>query len=347
MLLGMAALLLSGLSLQLSAGGQSKSVRIEYAAMRTLAPVNWYTGTIISRDHARLSAEVSGRLLWVSEVGADPQQGNEVARIDDTLLKVELQERKADIQRIQARLEFFSKEYSRLQLLAKQNNAAQSQLEKTLSEKTSARSELVAAQARAAHTEAQLRRTRILAPFAGVVTERLLRAGEWADDGSAVVAMTDPDNLEVRAWVSVSALSFLARHTQLQLEVDKRILQGKVRTLVPVGDLRSRLYELRVELPRGEWNAGQSVRIAVPTATARKVLAVPRDSLVVRRDSIVIFRVGKDDIAERVSVTTGMASGRYIEVHGQLQPDDRVVVRGGERLRDGQPVRVQSMEPLP
>ncbi len=344
---GVLVLLLAGFSASLSAAGSDRPVRVEQAAMRMLAPVNWYTGTVISRDHARLPAEVSGRLLWVAEVGAALQQGDEAALIDDTLLKAELVERKADVKRIEAQLEFLRREYSRLQRLAKQNNAAQSLLEKTLSEKTSVGSELMAAQARTSYTEAQLQRTRIRMPFAGVVTERLLRAGEWADDGAAVVAVTDPDKLEVRAWVSGSALPFLARQTQLQIEVDNRILQGRVRILVPVGESRSRLYELRIDLPAGEWNAGRSVRVAVPTATAREVLAVARDALVLRRDSIVLYRVGANHVAERIPVTTGIASGPYIEVHGDLHSGDRVVVRGGERLRDGQSVNVQSADALP
>lgn len=326
--------------------GGEKPVVVAEAAMRELAPVNWYTGTVISREQAKLAAEVSGRLLWVAEVGAKVEAGVTVARIDDALMQEDLAERKADIARIEARLKFLKQEVSRLQRLTKQNNVAQSQLEKTASELASARSELKAAQARERRTARQLERTSLKAPFPGVVTERLLRAGEWADDGSAVVSMTDPELLEVQSWVSVSALPFINMQSILQLVISGKTYQGTVRTLVPVGDQRSRLYELRVSLPQQQWNVGESVRIAVPTALRREVLSVPRDALVIRRNSISLYRIDDDNIARQVSVRTGIASGAFIEVRGDMKAGDRVVIRGGERLRDGQQVTVQNQDSM-
>ncbi len=321
-----------------------KPVVVAVAELQELAPINWYTGTVISREQAKLAAEVSGRLLWVAEVGAEIEKGATVAHIDDALMEEDLAERKADIVRIEARLGFLKKEASRLQRLANQNNAAQSQLEKTTSELASARGELKAAQARERRTALQLERTSLKAPFSGVVTERLLRAGEWADDGSAVVSMTDPVLLEVQSWVSVSVLPFIKIRSTLQLKIQGKTYQGTVRTLVPVGDQRSRLYELRIELPRRQWNVGEGVRIAVPTALAREVLSVPRDALVIRRNSISLYKIDSNNMARRVSISTGIASGAFIEVHGDVQAGDRVVVRGGERLRDGQQVTIQNQE---
>jgi len=331
----------------LFAGGDARPVVVAQARMSELAPFNWYTGTVISREQARLAAEVSGRLLWVAEIGTRVGKDDVVARIDAALIREELAERQADVSRIEARLVFLRQESSRLQRLAKQNNAAQSQLEKMLSDQASARSELKAAQARERRTAEQLERTSLRAPFSGVVTERLLQPGEWADDGATVVTMTDPDLLEVQSWVSVFALPFIQPQQTLQLEIQGRRYTGKVRTLVPVSDMRSRLYELRVSLPGQQWHVGTSVRIAVPGAQARQVLAVPRDALVIRRGSISLYKVDSNGNARRVEVTTGIASGDYIEVRGDLEPGDRVVVRGGERLRDGQAVSILKQDAVP
>ena len=56
--------------------------------------------------------------------------------------------------------------------------------------------------------------------------------------------------------------------------------------------------------------------------------------------SLVLGRVAKD-LAN--GLTTGLAYGTMIEVHGGLQAGDRVVVRGNERLRSGQAVRIQQL----
>ena len=57
-----------------------------------------------------------------------------------------------------------------------------------------------------------------------------------------------------------------------------------------------------------------------------------------------MYRIGEDGTAERVPVTTGIAQGTLIEVDG-ISPGDRVVVRGGERLRPGQAVTIQPDPP--
>lgn len=323
------------------ASPQAKPVVVAEAELRELAPVNWYTGTVISREQARLAAEVTGRLLWVAEVGSEIDKGEVVARIDDALLQQEYAERQADIGRIKAQLGFLRQEESRLQRLAKQNNAAKSQLEKVVSERLAAQSELKAAQARERRTHEELLRCQLRAPFPGVVTERFLHAGEWADNGTAVVTMTDPHRLEAQSWVSVSALPFVKTGTAIDLRVADNVYSGKIRILVPVSDLRSRLYELRVDMPPGQWSVGQSVRIAVPTQHAREVLAVQRDALVLRRGSISLYKIDSDNIARRVVVTTGIASGPYIEVSGDLQAGDRIVIRGSERLRPDDAVSIQ------
>jgi len=79
----------------------------------------------------------------------------------------------------------------------------------------------------------------------------------------------------------------------------------------------------------------------LPSASARQIVTVPRDALVLREEGSVVFKV-VDDRVVRLSVETGIGADDQIEVKtDQLGPDDKVVVRGAELLRDGQAVAVQ------
>ena len=330
-------------------GGNAKGpppapVVVATAESRMLAPVTWYPGTVISRNRARVAAEVEGRLEWVAEIGASIAEGEVVARLDDALLRQSLAENEAAVARESARLTFLDAQVKRLERLVTQNTATRSRLEEAVAERDISRSELRAARARVALTTERLERTRIKAPFGGIVTERVLQSGEWAESGRAVVRIVDAGALEVQAWIPVAALAFVEEGSELALLVNPGRSSARVRTIVPVGDNRSRLYELRLGVEGRSWPVGQDVRVAIPTAEARAVVAIPRDALVLRRGGAAVYRVDANGLADRVAVTPGIAQDELIEVDG-IAPGDRVVIRGGERLRPGQPVRVVNAEP--
>ncbi len=340
------ALWLMGLAATAHAQGGPVPVVVSVASLRLLAPVAAYPGTVISRNHARLAAEVEGRLEWVAEVGVLVRKGDPVARLDDVLLEQGLLADQAQVTREQARFKYQDAEVNRLTPLVKKQSVPQSQLDEAIANRGMTEAETAAAKARVALTRERLKRATLRAPFDGVISERLLQAGEWAESGDAVVRLVDTSSLEVQTWVPVKALKFVREGSALTLVGNPNNTIGTVRTIVPVGDNRSRLYELRLRFANDAWPVGADVRVAVPTARARKVLAVPRDALVLRRDGEKVYRIDAEGLAQRVPVTTGIAVGALIEVDG-IQSGDRVVIRGGERLRPGQSVTITETVDLP
>jgi RND family efflux transporter MFP subunit len=314
-------------------------VVVSVAAERLLAPVSAYPGTVISRNQARLAAEVEGRLEWVADVGSVVRKGETVARLDAVLLAQGLLADRAAVTRERARLAYQIAEVERLTSLVKKKSVSQSELDEAIANRGMTQAEIAASEARVALTRERMARTRLRAPFDGVITERLLQGGEWAESGAAIVRLVDTSSVEVQTWVPVNALKYVHGGSTLALSGNPRNAVGTVRTIVPVGDNRSRLYELRLVFEGGGWPVGADVRVAVPTAEARKVLAIPRDALVLRRDGTTVYRIDAEGLAQRVSVTPGIAVGELIEVDG-IESGDRVVIRGGERLRPGQSVTI-------
>ena len=340
----LAALLAAPAFGQDAKGPPPAPVVVATAESRMLAPVTWYPGTVISRNQARVAAEVEGRLEWVADVGTAIAEGDVIAQLDDALLRQTLAEGEAAMASERARLTYLDAQVERLEKLVAQKTATRSRLDEAVAERDVARSELRAARARVALTGERLARTRIKAPFGGIVTERVRQSGEWAKSGDAVVRIVDTAALEVQIWIPIAALAFVREGSELALEANPHKTTGAVRTIVPVGDNRSRLYDLRLAIDGLSWPVGQDVRVAIPTAAARAVVAIPRDALVLRRDGAAVYRVGDNDLADRVAVSPGIAHGELIEVDG-IAPGDRVVIRGGERLRPGQPVKVMPGKP--
>lgn len=347
-------LLLVGVSLPLLAAGPPgrppTPVRVVEAVQVQLAPQQWLAGTVISRHDAVISAESAGRLAAVVEIGTAVKKGAVLARFDDTFARLKVDELAAGVAREEATLAFLRGEMRRLDRLAKQNNTAQTQLDEVKSRQLVARSELRMAQTRLASAQEALRRHQLRAPFAGVVVERQKRGGEWVSSGDVLLRLVDTTSLEAQAAAPLSARQFVRVGDDLSVRAEgiEAGSLGTVRVLVSAADARSHRLDLRVSLSGDGWVVGQPVRIAIPVAVSREVLAVPRDALVLRSQGAAVFRITADDHgadkAERIAVTPGVASGGLIAVTGELQAGDRVVTRGGERLRPGQAVRILSDE---
>lgn len=322
-------------------GGGPALVDVATVESRSLAPTISVPGTVISRDRAEISAETGGRLLSVAEVGDVMEKGEVLARIDSRELELRLAEQRSNAAQQSSRIGFLEKEVARLEKLTAQNNASISRLEEVQSDLAATRAGLGAVQARVQTTQLLLSYSELRAPFAGQVTARRANPGETVTSGTAVVELTNLKRLEVAAYVPVRTVRYLDTGRAIRVSNDRQSGSGVLRTLVPAGGNRTHMYELRVSVESAAFRANEDVRVEVPTADAVLQVVVPRDALVLRRGATTVFRIGSENSAEAVPVTTSTASGALIAVEGTLQPGDQVVVRGAEGLRDGQAIQIR------
>lgn len=317
-------------------------VQIGYALEQSMAPHTWVPGTVMSRNTAPIASEVSGQLTWVAEVGERVQAGQPVARINDQSLQLQLRNDEATIKRLEAQLKYLDQQVDRTQRLTDQQVVPTSDLEEVQSQREATQQELV--QARVAHerTLYELDRTRVEAPFGGQVVSRLQQPGSYSGIGEEIVWLVDTANVEARVSAPLAVAPFLAEGMSVTVMTGDQESEGRIRQIVPVGDERSRMFELRITLDGEAWIVGSPVRVAVPNDSSRQVVAVPRDALILRQGGIHIFKVTEDSTAEKIPVETGVGYESLIEVRGPVSAGDRVIVRGGERLRPGQSVVISS-----
>ncbi len=321
-------------------GPPAALVRVAKAAIQSLAPETVVPGTVVSRNDARISAEVNGRLLEVADVGTFAARGDEIAKIEDTAMRLRRDELLAEVERAEARLKFLESEESRYVQLSKSNLTAATKLDETRSDRDVSRGDLRVAKSRLAQLEDQLGRTSIKAPFDGIVVERLMMPGERVEIGRNVVRMVDQQHLEVIARAPLDYYSYVQPGQQLELRTGSEVVMGTVRTVVAVGSEKTHLFELRLDVESNRFPVGQTLRVSVPTSNAREALVVPRDALVLRPEGIYVFVVDADLKASQVTVTTGIDAGDRIEVFGAITDGDKVIIRGNERLRPGQTVSI-------
>ncbi len=337
----------------LAAQGQEAAppaVKVAAAVEAEMSAVLWVPGTVVSRNDARIAAEIAGRLTWVAEVGDRVGRGEVVARIDGRALELALREAETRIRRLEVGLRYLERQEARLRLLEAEQIAARNQLDEIVSRREMAGQELDEARLARDQVKDRLERTEVKAPFPGQVVERLQQLGEYTSVGGAVVRLVDIRHTEVKAQAPLAVAAHLERGMTVAVKDGGRQVVSPVRAVIPVGDERSRTFEVRVELPAlagaPPWVVGTAVRVALPESGTRRAVSVPRDALILRQGGAYVLRLAADGTVERVDVETGIGDGSRIEVRGvgaagAVAAGDRVVVRGGERLRPGQTVTVQ------
>jgi HlyD family secretion protein len=148
----------------------------------------------------RVSAERGGRLIRLDlQEGDQVQKGQVLAEIESDELRAALSEARGRVAEAEAevRLAELNRE-RRLKLLAQQIVSAHD-ADEADRDLDRARARVVAARAEAVRYEAQLRKSRILAPLSGTVTARHVDAGETVETGDAVVTVADLGRLRVDA----------------------------------------------------------------------------------------------------------------------------------------------------
>jgi len=307
---------------------------------RALVPKRWVSASVHSRSDARLAAEVGGRVLQIAEVGERVIKGGLLAHVDSAALELSIREQQARIGRFEVEAEQAARQLERYRQLGASGHVSGLQLDEVQSRLESTQAQRREAEAALAQLRLQVERSSLRAPFDGVVVERFAAAGELLGAGAPLLRLVNPDDLEVRARAPVALAAQLSQGTPVDLRMGEATHALSLGTVVPVGDEVSRQLELRLPLNALELPVGSAVELALPTAQAREVLVVPRDALVLRREGSHVLRVNAEGLAERVEVVAGESDAEWIEVEGALRVGESVVVRGAERLREGQAVAI-------
>ena len=317
-------------------------VEVAEASITRVAPRRWVPGSVVSRNDARLATSAAGRLEFVAEVGTRIRAGERVAKLEDEAVRLRVADTKAEIARIDAQRAMSERQLQRIEQLAN-NSISQTQLDEVRSQLAMLTAQLEQAQVRHRSAMHDLEQTELRAPFSGVVSERLAQRGEYVATGAAIARLVDTVHVEARVQAPLSLLDAVRPTMELPVKFGGKQGKAQVRTVVPVGEERSRQFELRMTLADSAFNVGTALEIGLPEREATEALVVPRDAIAVRQTGNYLMRI-RGDTAEKVAVTSLTTDGDLVTIRGPVAAGDVVVIRGVERLQDGQRVSVISRD---
>lgn len=324
--------------------GPPVSVQVGTVTERSVSANSWIPGSIVSRYDARVASVIAGRAIWVADVGLRVKSGEPIAKLDDTPAQIRSQDLRAQVARAKAQLAVAATQLERFTQLAATKVVSVSQLDDARAQSDVAHEDVLRAEAQLREATYEINESQIRAPFPGVVTERFIQKGEYVQLGAATVRLVNTVDIEARATAALGLAANIRTGQTVSIRDHGHERPGRIRAIVPVGDDRSRQFEIRVVFQDPDWLVGTSVEVSLPSAAERTALTIPRDALVIRENHSYVLRVSHANTVEELDVTPGIALTDVVEVRGPVSPGDQLVVRGAERLAPGQTVKVIAHE---
>ncbi|MAT68029.1 MAG: efflux transporter periplasmic adaptor subunit [Planctomycetaceae bacterium] len=209
----------------------------------------------------------------------------------------------------------------------------------------------------------QITKHTIISRFDGYVVAEHTEIGAWVNSGAPVAEVAALDEVDVEVQVIEQAAPFVRIGEEVRVEVPAlpdRIFSGKVVHVVPQADVRARTFPVKIRVTNEITDdgpllkAGMYARASLPVGAQQQATMAPKDAIVLGTGTPMVYVVQKPaatpggpppaadapPVAMPVPVQLGVSQGDLIQLIGQLQPGQMVVVEGNERLRPNQPVQV-------
>ena len=213
----------------------------------------------------------------------------------------------------------------------------------TAEEIAAAKASVTAQKAEVRQAQRQLEKTRILAPFDGIVAKRLVEKGAYVNPGTRLLDLVSTGEMDIYFDVPERLIGNLKVGSSLQILSDTYpdlYLELPVVAIMPAADERSRNIPVRCTLPsESPLKPGMLVRIIMEIGRRENVLVIPQDAVQQEKGSSIVY-LAKNDTAQVVSIKTGLQTANLIEISGQIQEGDSVIILGNEIVFPGVKIQI-------
>jgi RND family efflux transporter MFP subunit len=311
-------------------------------------------------DHVK-----QGQILAVLEV---PELAAQLAGADAAVGAAQEQIHRAqgDLQRAQSTHSAAHSAYTRLKqaadsrtgLVAQQevddsqakDLGAEAQVASAEAELSAAKQQMEVAQANQKQYSALSSYTRIVAPFAGVVTNRYADTGALVAAGTSsstqaipVVRLAQVSTLRLVLPIpeSIAAQIHLGETVKVHVSALDRDLQGKISRFADSLDLQTRTMDTQIDVENrnGSLMPGMYTETILSLQEKKNALTIPLEAVNRNGEEATVLAVDAKNIVEERHVRLGLEDQKGVEVLSGLSDGDRVVIGKRSEFHDGQKIQ--------
>jgi RND family efflux transporter MFP subunit len=289
---------------------------------------------------------------WYFDIGSHVHKGDLLAVVDTPEVDQQLNQSRAELERMQANADLAGVTSNRWQALLDKHAVSQQEADQTRSNYIAAQAAVDASKANVARLEQLQSYERIIAPFDGVITARNTDIGDLIDAGSG---SSNPRELfhlaavnTLRVYVAVPEVDSDSIHNgdHATLTQDSNPDLNIPGTIVRNADAidhstRTLNVEVDVDNSKGVLRPGAYVFVHFHLPPIGNSVTIPSNTLLFRAEGL---RVGvvRDGRVQLVPVTIGQDFGSSVEITSGLTPADEVILDPSDSLASGMQVHPQT-----
>lgn len=318
-------------------------------------------GYIVAQRKAAVASKGTGRLVYLGVVEGDKVQKDQViARIDDSDIKAQLDQAKANLKLTETEMNDANNNLQRQRELYKSGSSTKMELDAAEWRYNKLLASIDVAKALVQQSEVALENTLIRAPFNGTVLTKNADVGEvvaplgaGANAKAAVVLLADMSSLEAEIDVSEANIEKITVNQDCEIRLDAyadHAYPGFVAKIVPTADRSKATVMVKVGFKTYDQRVlpEMSAKVVFLNEKAKndkiedtkQFLVAPMGAVVNRNNSKVVFIV-RDEKAVEIPVKTGREFGSYIEIVSGLSNGDKIIEPVDDKIQDGVKVRTK------
>ncbi|PTT76694.1 multidrug transporter subunit MdtA [Pelomonas sp. HMWF004] len=316
-------------------------------------------GSLAAANTAVVRAQVSGvvQRLDIQE-GQPVHAGQVLAQIDPRAFQATLSQAEGVLARDKAQLDGARLDLARYRDLLAKDAIPKQQLDSQATLVAQLEGTVKADQGTADNARLQLSYTRVTAPIAGRAGLKQVDLGNVTtpNDTNGIVTITQTRPIALVFAVPAAHLPTLVRLLRgssppavqaLERGSNRLLAEGRVAAVDNAIDASTDTVKVKALFPNADETLfpNQAVNVTLQLETLANALAVPQAAVQRGAQGFYVYQVKRDGTVTARTVKPGAVDAGWMAVTGELQPGDRVVIDGTDRLREGAKVEVIAADP--
>lgn len=283
------------------------------------------TGSVIPNESLELKSEISGKISAIHFAEGKPvRRGQYLVEINDDELAAQLEKQKHNIKLNE------DNEFRQRKLLEK-DAISQEEYDNALNKLNTTLADVKL-------LEAQLAKTKIRAPFDGIIGLRFVSEGAFINSSTVIASLYNlsPAKIEFAVPGRYSTQVRPGKKILFTIENDARVFKGDVYAVEPQIDPNTRTLKIRAiaDNQHGLLLPGQFIRVELILETIDDALLIPTESIIQEMEGPIVF-VSRNGKASTQRVTTGIRTEKELEIVNGLSSGDTLVTSGLLQIREG------------